>query len=97
MAHIVAMSRDVAVNEILLEEAIKVAGEDSASVVVDMALSELVRIARLKRGIQAMKDTSDVFWPNYLEEIRPNSYAAYEKRKALYEGREVEPRGDRSD
>ncbi len=80
--------RDVAVDEDLLEEATKVAGEDSASAVVDKALSELVRIARLKRGIEAMKDTSDMFWPNYLEEIRPNSWAAYEKRKALYEGRE---------
>jgi hypothetical protein len=85
------MSITVTVNDILLEEAIKVAGEDSPSVVVDMALAELVRIARLKRGIQTMKDTSEVFWPNYLEETRPNSWAAYEKRKALYEGREVEP------
>lgn len=91
------MSTTVTVNDILLEEAIKVAGEDSPSAVVDLALAELVRIARLKRGIQAMKDTSEVFWPNYLEEIRPNSWAAYEKRKALYEGREVEPRGSGSD
>ena len=91
------MSTTVTVNDILLEEAIKVAGEDSPSAVVDLALAELVRIARLKRGIQTMKDTSEVFWPNYLEEIRPNSWAAYEKRKALYEGREVEPSGSSSD
>jgi hypothetical protein len=67
-------TKEVAVNEYLLEEASKVAGEASPSAVADKALSELVRIARLKRGIQAMKDTSDVFWPN--------SWAAYEKRKA---------------
>jgi hypothetical protein len=90
-------TKEVAVNEYLLEEASKVAGEESASAVVDMALSELVRIARLKRGIQAMKDTSEMFWPNYLEELRPNSWAAYEKRKALYEGREVEPSGSGTD
>jgi hypothetical protein len=89
--------KDVSVNQTLLEEATKVAGEDSAPAVVDKALSELVRIAQLKRGIQAMKDTSDVFWPNYLEELRPNSWAAYEKRKASYEGREVASRGRSSD
>lgn len=89
--------REVAVNEYLLEEATKIAGENSPSAVVDKALSELVRIARLKRGIQAMKDTSDMFWPNYLEELRPSSWAAYEKRKALYEGGEVEPSGSRTD
>ena len=81
--------QEVNVDPCLLEEATKVVGEDSPSAVVDKALSELVRVAQLKRGIQAMKDTSDVFWPNYLEELRPNSWAAYEKRKASYEGREV--------
>jgi hypothetical protein len=50
--------KDVNVNLTLLEEATKVAGEDSASAVVDKALSEFVRIAQLKRGIQATKDTS---------------------------------------
>lgn len=89
--------KDVSVNVALLEEATRVAGEDSAFAVVDKALSELVRIAQLKRGIQAMKDTSDMFWPNYLEELRPNSWAAYEKRKASYEGREVATRGSRTD
>jgi hypothetical protein len=91
VAHIDLMQhrQEVDADPYLLEEATKVAGEDSPSAVVDKALSELVRIARLKRGIQAMKDTSDMFWPNYLEEIRPNSWAAYEKRKASYEGREV--------
>lgn len=78
----------VEVNESLLEEALKVTHEQSYAAVVDKALHELVRIAELKRGIQAMRDTDDVFWPNYLEEIRPNSYAAYEKRRAAYEGRE---------
>lgn len=90
-------TKEVAVSEYLLEEASKVAGEASPSAIVDKALSELVRIAQLKRGIQAMKDTSDMFWPHYLEEIRPNSWTAYEKRKASYEGREVEPRGSSID
>jgi hypothetical protein len=97
-AHIDDMNRkDVEVSTALLEEALKITGEDSPAAVVDKALSELVRIAQLKRGIQAMKDTSDVFWPNYLEELRPNSEAAYEKRKASYEGREVATGGRRTD
>ena len=78
----------VAVSEFWLEEARKVAREDDASAVVDKALQELVRVAELKRGIQALQDTNDVFWPHYLEEIRPTSYAAYELRRASYEGRE---------
>ena len=88
---------DVDVDPYLLEEAQKIADESSPAAIVDRALFELVRIARLKRGIQAMKDTDDVFWPNYLEEIRPNSWAAYEKRKASYEGREVVYGGRRTD
>lgn len=80
------MSHTIEVDERLVEEALKVTGETSVAAVVNKGLSELVRVARLKRGIQAMKDTNDVFWPNYLEEIRPNSYAAYEKRRRLYQG-----------
>lgn len=77
----------VEVCEVLLEHALKVTGEQSPGAVVDKALEELVRIAELKRGIAALRDTSDVFWDNYLEEIRPNCYSAYEKRRAAYEGR----------
>jgi hypothetical protein len=80
---------NVEVDEFLLEEARKVTAEDKPSKVVEHALREIVRVARLKRGIQAMRETSDIFWPNYLEEIRPNSWAAREKRRAAYEGREV--------
>lgn len=78
----------VTVDEQLLKDARKVTvGADEA--VVEKALEDMVRIARLKRGIQAMRDTSEVFWPNYLEEIRPNSYAAYEKRLELYTGKKA--------
>ena len=81
--------KHVVVNETLLEEARRVIGlHESDAEVVNAGLSELVRVAALKRGIQTLKDNSDIFWPHYLEEIRPNSYAAYEKRRALYEGRE---------
>jgi Arc/MetJ family transcription regulator len=79
----------VDVDETLIEEALKVIDARTYSAVVEKALAEVIRIANLKRGIKAMKDTSEVFTPNYLEEIRPNSWAAYEKRKASYEGREV--------
>lgn len=78
----------VEVDETLLDEARKVTLEESPSAIVAKALEELVRIAELKRGIKAMRETDDLFWPNYLEEIRPNSTAAYEKRLASYEGRE---------
>lgn len=89
----------VAVDDILLDQARTVLNEDDPSAIVATALRELVRIADLKRGIRAMRETNDIFWPNYLEDLRPNSWAAYEKRRAAYEGRE--PRevgiGGRSD
>lgn len=80
--------KHIPVDETLLEEARLVTGAMSDSEVVNTSLSEVVRVARLKRGIQALRDTRDLFWPNYLEETRPNSYAAYEARRAVYEGRE---------
>ena len=82
--------KTVAVDETLLEEARRVVGKDSDSDVVNKSLSELVRVAALKRGIQTLRDHSDIFWPHYLEEIRPNSSSAYEKRRAVYEGRDPE-------
>ena len=78
----------VNVDEQLLEEARRVMDGATDSDVVNKSLSEVIRVAALKRGIQTLRDTSDVFQPNYLEELRPNSYAAYEARRALYEGRE---------
>ncbi len=81
-------SLNVEVDEFLLDEARKVMHEDTPVAVVAEALREVVRIARLKRGIKAMRETSDLFWPGYLEEIRPNSWAAYEMRRAAYEGRD---------
>jgi hypothetical protein len=87
-------STSVEVNETLLEQARKVVRYDEPAAVVEHALSELVRIAELKRGIQTLKDTNDVFWPHYLEELRPSSWSAYEKRRAVYEGREPNERGD---
>ena len=78
----------VEVDEVLLDEARKVLHVDTPAALVAEALSEVIRIAHLKRGIRAMRETSDIFWPGYLEEIRPNSWAAYEMRRAAYEGRE---------
>lgn len=83
-------SATVEVDEDLLERARRVIDEETATDVVRKALEEIVRVAELKRGVQAMRDTNEVFWPHYLEEIRPNSWAAYEKRRAAYEGREPE-------
>lgn len=81
---------NVEVDESLLEQARRVTREKTPAAVVREALLEVVRIADLKRGVKALRDTNDVFWPHYLEEIRPNSYSAYEKRRAAYEGREPE-------
>lgn len=81
-------SLNVEVDEFLLDEARKVLPEETPAEVIAEALREFVRVARLKRGIQAMRETKDLFWPGYLEEIRPNSWAAYELRRAAYEGRE---------
>ena len=87
--HTVPMnSLNVEVDEFLLDEAQKVLREQTPAEVVAEALREVVRVARLKRGIQAMRETEDLYWLGYLEEIRPNSYAAYELRRAAYEGRE---------
>ncbi len=80
--------KSVEVSETLLEQARRVVPYDQPDKVVEHALLELVRVAELKRGIQTLEDTNDVFWPNYLEELRPNSWSAYEKRRAVYEGRE---------
>jgi hypothetical protein len=77
----------VSVDPQLLEAARHVTPERTDEAIVNRGLEELVRVANLKRGIKAMRETDDVFWPNYLEEIRPNSYAAYEKRLALYTGK----------
>ena len=79
----------VTVDEQLLKDARSIAAGADESV-VDKALEDMVRVAKLKRGVQAMRDTAEVFWPNYLEDIRPNSHAAHEKQ-----GDEV-PRGGRA-
>jgi Arc/MetJ family transcription regulator len=70
----------VEVDDALLQEALKATGEGTPTEVVEKGLMEVVRVARLKRGIEWLRTTKDVFWPNYLEEIRPNSWAAMEKR-----------------
>ena len=50
----------------------------------DAIPEEAVRVVALKRAIQTLRETPDVFWPNYLEEIRPNSHAADEARHELW-------------
>lgn len=70
----------VEVDEELLKEALKATGDKTPTEVVEKGLAEVARVARLKRGIEWLRTTKDVFWPNYLEEIRPNSWAAMEKR-----------------
>ncbi len=71
---------NLVIDEQLLEKARRVTGERTYSAVVNKGLAELVRVADLDRAIRALKNTPDVFWPNYLEELRPNSWAAQERR-----------------
>jgi hypothetical protein len=54
----------------------------------DAVPEEAARVIALKRAIQTLRETGDVFWPNYLEEIRPNSHAAHEARHTAHENRE---------
>jgi len=77
----------VVLNEELLKKAMETTGERTYSAVINYALQEVVRVGRLERGIQALRDTPNVFLPGYFEEIRPNSWAAIEKRKSANERR----------
>ena len=52
---------NVEVNEKLIEEARRVTGGRTDADVVRNALMEVVRIADLKRGVQALRDTNEVF------------------------------------
>ena len=72
----------VEVDDTLLEEALKATG-DTAKDAVEKGLMEVVRVAKLRDGIKYLQKNKDYFWPNYLETIRPNSYAALEKRGEL--------------
>ncbi|HUP61214.1 MAG TPA: type II toxin-antitoxin system VapB family antitoxin [Thermoanaerobaculia bacterium] len=75
--------KTVTVDEELLEKARQVTGERTNSAVVDTALTELLqRVDRLQRAIERFRATPDFFWPDYLETIRPNSWAAQERRAA---------------
>jgi hypothetical protein len=72
---------NVVLDEELLETARRVTGEKTYSATVNKALAEVVRKARLQKAYHALMNGPDPFWPGYLEEIRPNSYAAIEARK----------------
>ncbi|HKO58940.1 MAG TPA: type II toxin-antitoxin system VapB family antitoxin [Thermoanaerobaculia bacterium] len=72
---------NVVLDEELLEQARRVTGERTYSATVNKALAELVRKAKLKESFEKMYAGGDLFWPGYLEEIRPNSYAAIEARR----------------
>jgi putative antitoxin of VapBC-like toxin-antitoxin system len=75
------MSTNVAVDDELLKEALSVTGEPTSSEVVNKALAELVRVTKLRKAFEDLRRNGDPFWPGYLEQIRPNSYAAIEARR----------------
>jgi putative antitoxin of VapBC-like toxin-antitoxin system len=72
---------NVVLDEQLLEEARRVTGERTYSGTVNKALAEMVRKTKLKQAFEQMYANGDPFVPGYLEEIRPNSYAAIEARR----------------
>lgn len=77
---------NVVLDEELLERARQVTGERTYSAVVTKGLEELVRVAELKRAIQAMRDTKDFFFPGYPEMIRPNLWTPNEKKTTPSKG-----------
>ena len=60
----------VEVDDELLQEALKVTGAETPTEVVEKGLIEVVRVASLRHGIEWLRTTKDVFWPNYLEQLR---------------------------
>lgn len=81
----------VTVDEQLLKDARKVTGEKTDAGAIRKALSEAVRVEKLRKALDEFQKEAakgDFFWPNYLEEIRPHlrrgsrnrGIAAYEKR-----------------
>jgi hypothetical protein len=72
---------NVVLDEELLEQARRVTGERTYSATVNRALAEMVRKANLKESFARLYANGDPFFPGYLEELRPNSYAAIEARR----------------
>ncbi|MGZ5433752.1 MAG: type II toxin-antitoxin system VapB family antitoxin [Thermoanaerobaculia bacterium] len=75
---------NVVLDESLLEKARRVGGEKTYSATINKALEEYVKKRDFWEAYKRFAEEAkkgDFFWPNYLEEIRPNAYAVLEKKK----------------
>lgn len=92
----------IVLDEKLVQEALELTGERTASAVVNKSLAELVdRAKREKKKSLAeyLRETPGVFRPGYLEEIRPNAWTLQERQEAAREVRapgKAKKRGHRS-
>lgn len=74
----------VAVDEQLLKDARKTSGEKTDAGAIRAALKEMVRVRKLRVALDEFQKEAakgDFFWPNYLEESRPNAYAVAKKKR----------------
>jgi hypothetical protein len=82
---------NVVLDEKLLEEARKVSGEKTYSATITKALENVVRKKRFWEAygkFEKMAHEDDVFWPNYLEEIRPAGRMTRLQKKTRVAARE---------
>jgi hypothetical protein len=94
----VEMAKRVTVNEQLLEDARTATGEKTNIATVRKALEEIVRIARLRIALHEFQKEAakgDFFWPNYLEEIRPNARSVHFRKSPSGRTRKRRALGDR--
>jgi hypothetical protein len=82
----------VTVDEEVLKDARIASGEKTDADAIRKALTEMVRQVRFRRALEKFEEEvakGDFFWPNYIEEIRPNSRSVHfrKKRVAAHEKR----------
>ena len=86
---------NVVLDEELLEEARRMAGERTYSGAINKALAEYVRVATVQQGIEALRAMGSAgLVPGYLKRIRPNVYGGGE-RVAAHEVRASRKKGTR--
>ena len=75
---------NVVLDEELLEKARRVSGERTYTAAITKALQEYVKKHDFWESYRRFEEEAakgDFFWPNYLEELRPNAYSVLAKKK----------------
>jgi Arc/MetJ family transcription regulator len=70
---------NVMVDEKLLEEAVRVAGERTYSATINRALGELVRVSKVRQGLKALGGGG--WWEGNLEEMRRDRTLDFEENQ----------------